>query len=80
MLFSCLYWIYFWVPNLMIRFGAALEARDCLYLPVARPLILSPNLGVPKELHFFSVLRILKRKLRDVTYKHLSVSLDYDFP
>ena len=44
--------IYVQVPNLMIRFGAAPEAQERLYLPAVRPLTQSPNLGVPQKLHF----------------------------
>lgn len=48
-------------------------------LPTAKPLIWSPTLGVPKELHVFSALRFLKRKPKDLSSRHVSASVDYRF-
>lgn len=39
--------------NLMVRFGANLEAQDRLYLLVQSRLIESPNLGVPQRIAVF---------------------------
>lgn len=72
--------IYFQVPNVMVRSGAAPEAQECLHLPAARPLFYSPNLGVPKEPHFFSALTYSETDdYAFINYKCIAVSLSYNF-